>query len=307
MDLVQLRYFVAAADTLHFGRAAAELGIAQSALSQAMQRLEKHLGTPLFSRARRSISLTTAGHVLRGEARHILDQVHLAERLTRRAASLEAPLRVCFSPWAAIRTLPRALRALQRRWPGVEVRLDERASHNQVERILSGQADLGILNKLEVESAGLELKPLEISRVVAAIPAGWPLARKRRPQLADLAELPFVMFPQPWAPQLTRSIETACRQAGFVPRVAQRALQPQTTLNLVAHELGVALIPESARHLKTGNVSLRAIEGFSDRHRFEWAIAWVPRSAPAPLRDFVALLENEGRTGLNRAGQGLGV
>ena len=291
MDLVQLRYFVAAADALHFGRAAAELGIAQSALSQAIQRLEKHLGTPLFNRARRSVSLTTAGQALREEARRILGQVRLAEHLTRRTASLEAPLRLCFSPWAAIRTLPRALRALQRRWPGVEVRLDERASHNQVERLLSGHADLGILNRLEVEATGLELRPIEESRVVAAIPATWPLARKRQPALADFAELPFVMFPQPWAPQLTSTIETACRQAGFVPQVAQRALQPHTTLNLVAHELGVALIPDSARHLKVEGVKLREIADFSERHTFEWSIAWIPRAAPAPLRDFVELIE----------------
>lgn len=292
MDLVQLRYFVAAADQLHFGRAAAGLGIAQSALSQAIQRLEKHLGTALFNRTRRSVSLTTAGQALREEANRILDQVALAERLTRRAASLEAPLRLCFSPWAGLRILPRALRAMQQRWPGVEIRLDERSSHNQVALLLTGRADLGILNRLEVESTGLELHPIERSQVVAAIPAAWPLAGKRQVRLADFAELPFVMFPRAWAPQLTNSIETACRQAGFVPRIAQRALQPHTTLNLVAHELGVALIPDSARHLKQEGVRLRSVEDFSEHHCFEWAVAWIPRAAPAPLHDFVSLIEN---------------
>ena len=295
MDLIHLRYFIAVAERLHFGKAAVELGIAQSALSQAIQRLEKKLDTRLLDRSRRAVSLTMAGRTLLEEARRIVAQTELAERMTRRAAHGHSPLRVAFAPWAAMQTLPRALRGFQKKWPGVEVRLDERLSRRQVEGLLDGSIDLGILSRREASTEGLEVKVIERAKLMVALPTAWPLARKRTVHLADLAELPFVMFPQAWGPNLSAAIDAACRAAGFVPNVTQRVAQPYTALNLVAHELGIALVPASARHMKMDAVTLKPVAGFADDPWFEFALAWVPRAVSPAMQDFIGLVEANSR------------
>lgn len=292
MDLTQLRYFMAVAEQLHFGKAAASLGIAQPALSISVQRLEKSLGVTLLERTRRSVALTAAGRTLLEEGRRVIAQAALAEQMTRRIGMAgQGPLRITFAPWAAMHQLPVALREFRKKWPGLEVRLDERISRLQVEGLRNGSVDLAILNRREAQTEGLSVKVIERPRLMAAIPAAWPLARKKSLKLTDLADVPLVTFPQAWGSQMTAGVESACRLAGFVPQLAQRAAQPHTMLNLVAHELGVALVPESARHMGMQNIVLKTVAGLSGQNWFEIAMAWVPRSLTPALRAFIQQME----------------
>lgn len=301
MELRQMRLFLAVAEELHFGRAAQRLGMAQPPLSRAIAQLENELGAPLLSRTSRRVSLTAAGEALRQQAEALLAQADLAERTVRQVATGElGRLRVGFVPWGAMRILPRALRDLRRHWPGVDVRLDEHMSRSQVEALRHGTLDAGILNRQYVDTSGLALATIETTRLVAAVPASWPIGQRRRVRLAELAEYPFVLFPHHWVPNYHATFEAACRRAGFTPRVAQQVGQTFTLFNMVANELGIGLIQDSARHLKVEGVSLVTISDMDDAFSAELAVAWSPARVTPPLR---ALLQAIGKA----AGVSVGV
>lgn len=144
MELRQLRYFVAVAEELHFGRAAKRLFISQPALSFDIRKFEEALGVQLFSRTNKTVALTNAGEVLLGEARRLLLQAAEAERLTARSASgLAGRLRIGFVHSMLYRGLPDAVRRFEADYPGVEIVLSEMNSHAQVQAIQRGQIDLG--------------------------------------------------------------------------------------------------------------------------------------------------------------------
>lgn len=145
VDLRHLRYFVAVAEELHFGRAASRLGMAQPPLSQSIRRLERDLGFLLFARTQRKVELTAAGRVFLDETRRTLMQAEEAVRLARRGASDEtAELSITFVSAALYRLLPAALREFRRRSPSVSVKLDERPTEGQIADLKSGAIDLGL-------------------------------------------------------------------------------------------------------------------------------------------------------------------
>src|SRR5215510_9053027 len=126
MELRHLRYFVAVAEELHFGRAAARLHIVQPALSRQIRALEEEMGLTLFERDRRRVALTPAGSVFLNEARVLLGHVNRAVEAARRAARGElGSLRISYVPAMVTTGLPEIVRGFRRRFPGVDMRLQE--------------------------------------------------------------------------------------------------------------------------------------------------------------------------------------
>lgn len=299
MELHHLRHFLAVADELHFGRAAKKLKMAQPPLSQSIMRLEDTLGTRLFDRSTRTVKLTPAGAALLPEAREIIARVTLAERLVERMGSGDlARLRIGFVSMTTAVALPQAIKTFRRAWPNVEVQLHERTSNAQVEALHAGDLDLGILSRERVDTRGLQIRPLERMGLVAAIPSHWPLAARNTLRIADLAGMPLLLFPQQVATEFYTPFVAACRTAGFVPRIAHRVGQPYMLLTLVSQELGIGLVPESARHIGIDGVTFVPIRELPPAMTQEVVLAWVPRATPAALRAMVALLEKASkRTG----------
>jgi DNA-binding transcriptional LysR family regulator len=296
MELRHLRHFLAVADELHFARAARKLGMSQPPLSQSVMRLEKSLGTKLLDRSSRAVQLTAAGKALVPEARELLDRADLAQRLVRRIADGDlAKVRVGFVPMSATLTLPRAIRAFQRTWPGVEVQLQERTSCAQVEALNNGSLDLGILVRDLVEPQGLQLRPIERYGYVAAVPATWSLADRSSLRLADLAGFPLILFPQQLVPNFFTDFDGACRKAGFAPKIQQQVAQPYTMFTLVAAELGIGIVQDTARNLKIEGVAFVPVRDMPGSLTHEVALAWVPRAVPAVLRDFIAQIQKAAR------------
>lgn len=296
MELRHLRHFLAVADELHFARAAKKLGMAQPPLSQSIMRLEKSLGTKLLDRANRAVQLTPAGKALVAEAREVLAKADLAVSLVQRVGSGElARVRIGFVPMSATLTLPRAVRAFQRDWPRVEVQLHERTSVAQADALQHGTLDLGILVRDLADTRGLQLRPIERYSYVAAVPSGWPLAGQSSLQLADLATLPLVMFPQQLAPNFFTDFDAACRRAGFSPSIQQQVAQPYTMFTLVAEQLGIGIVQDTARHLKIAGIAFVPIRDMPVSLSHEVALAWVPRSMPPALRDMIAHIRKAAR------------
>lgn len=293
MEISQLRQFIAVAEELHFGRAAARLGMAQPPLSQAIRRLEAALNAPLFRRTSRQVQLTPAGKVLLDEARQVVARMEKAEKATRRVISGAVnQLRIGFAPWVLLEKLPMAIRAFRRKWPGITIHLEERGSQMLIRRIRDGSIDLGLVNLWTTDVEGLQIRGLATSRLVAAIPSTWPLARRKSIRLAELAGLPFVLFPQRHSPKLYDSIFELCRASGFVPEIVEKSAQPNAILCMVASEVGVTLSDDAVRHLDIDGVTLVPVGDISPDRGGTIVAAWLPEAETPVLRSLVDMIES---------------
>ncbi|MBB5460337.1 DNA-binding transcriptional LysR family regulator [Paraburkholderia sp. Cpub6] len=251
--------------------------MAQPPLSQSIMRLEEQLGIKLLERTPRGVSLTAAGAALLAEAKPLIAQAELAERRVRQAADELASLSVAFVPMCALRIMPLAIQGLRKQWPGVDVRLIERGSALTVASVKNGSIDLGVVVTSSADVSGLESVVIERLRVVAAVPAKWPVAAQPSIRIADLARYPLIMFPQQMSQPLFAAFETARREAGLSPRVTQQARHPYTMLNLVSHELGIGLMLDSARYLPVEGVAFVDIEDVPAAGETEVSLVWADR------------------------------
>jgi DNA-binding transcriptional LysR family regulator len=199
LETRELRYFVAVAEELHFGRAAERLGISQPPLSRAIRQLEQRLGVELLERDRRGVALTEAGAVLLREAGTALDAVAAAARRTRRAADPQRPLVLATKAGASHDLLRRLLDTFARdsAAPPVEVHLCEVGE--QAGLLRDGQADVALMHRPVDDLAGFETVDLRVEGQVAIVPATHPLAARERLTLAevrDVPDLPMARWPR---------------------------------------------------------------------------------------------------------------
>jgi DNA-binding transcriptional LysR family regulator len=195
LELRHLRYFVAVAEELHFGRAARRLHMAQPPLSQQIRRLEEVVGTPLLTRTSRSVALTPAGTALLGRARRLLDAAREGVEEAARIGRGEAgTLDVGFVSSAIALGVPERLQAFRVRYPEVHVRLHEGQTAPTVARLLRGEVDVGIVRDAEPQE-GVETTVLATEGFVAVLPAGHPLTERRRISPRALRDEPFVFYP----------------------------------------------------------------------------------------------------------------
>lgn len=272
LELRHLRYFVAVAEELHFGRAAAHLGMAQPPLSQQIQRLEQIVGTRLFERTSRRVQLTDAGTALLPEARRLLASAETALLGARRAGRGEqGELRVAFAATVMFLALPEIIRAFRDRYPGVHLDLREMPTGPQLAGIKAGEIDIGFVREPgpdpELEIVTVMREPLRI-----AVPKGHPLASRATIAVRHLADEPFVLFPEELAPGLHAQVMALCRAAGFTPRVVEESRELYTSVSLVEAGIGVSILPASVEKLGWRGVRYRAIPSASAETRI--AAAW---------------------------------
>src|SRR5262245_5928088 len=284
-DTRQLRYFVALAEQLHFGRAAAALHISQPPLSRAMQGLEQQLGARLLARSRRKVELTAEGARFYEEAKRLLGQLEpAAQEVGAMAAGQSGRLRLGFVSLADYGVLPGLLKAFKAARPGVSLALREMLSPEQAAALAAGELDFGLL--LPPVSGELEHLVVQSERFVAALPARHAAARQRRLAMRDLAGEAFVMVPREIAPGLYDIVAGLAARAGISLRVAQEAIQMQTVVSLVSSGLGVAIVPASVANLGRRGVVYREL---ADSHpRLDVWLAWRRGELSPAARDFLA-------------------
>ena len=254
MDLRRLRYFVAVAEELHFGRAARRLNLSQPPLSVQIRTLEREIGAPLLIRTQRRVELTEAGRVLLEEARRLLGQAEAAVVHARRAAQgAVGRLTIGFVSTVDYSILPPLVRRFRQKHPGIALKLLELTGDRQQALLQAGELDLG-LSILPSPASGLTRRPVFREPLIAAVPANHFLAGRRRTALRSLAAEPFIQFPRELAPGLHDLAIAACQKAGFTPHLAQEAIQMQTILGLVAAGLGVAVVPQCMSKLQRSDV-----------------------------------------------------
>jgi len=258
IELRHLRYFIAVADELHFGRAAERLGISQPPLSQQIRDLEEHLGVRLLRRTNRRVELTDAGRAYLDAARDILGRVDVAGDTARRAERGEiGELRVAFTrSMPLIERFPRTIRAFREAFPAVRLVLLERTTLQQFECLLDDRQDVGLIRGV-APPAPLVAHKLVDDPLVAVLRADHPLATRRQASLRmeELAEESFVVFTRASGTGIHDQLLTLCRQAGFMPRIAQEAGESSTMVGLVAAGMGVAILPRSLQHVQIEGVA----------------------------------------------------
>ncbi|WP_405563720.1 LysR substrate-binding domain-containing protein [Streptomyces phaeochromogenes] len=232
LDLRKLRYFVAVADRLHFGRAADELHIAQPVLSRQIRALEQDLGASLFTRDRHGVALTDAGRQLLADAGPLLASTHAVRRRVSVAARGNRRLMVGFR--AGIPVIP-AARALEARHPDVVVDVQRIEWEDQAPMLLDGRIDVGYV-RLPIDEAGLHVTPLYTEPRVAVLPAGHRLAGKEEVTEADLAGEPLVWHADPG----TQPTRRPHPNAGYLVRGVDE------TLEHVAAGRGISFLARSA-------------------------------------------------------------
>ncbi len=251
-----LRQFVVVAEELNFRRAAARLHMSQPPLSVAMQKLESEVGTALLDRSKHHVRLTPAGHAFYKDGVRLLQQVQRAqERARRTGEGLEGSLGLSFVPSAALDVLPAIFKRFQHDYPTVQLKLTAETTARQLDDLHNGHVDLALVVGPVYDARGLRLLDLQSQQFVLAVPAGHPLAARRRVRMKELAAEPFVSFPATEGAGFAAALLGACQAAGFLPKVVQEASQMQAILTLVAGGLGIALVPASMRRLRMEDVS----------------------------------------------------
>ncbi|MCO7518535.1 MULTISPECIES: LysR family transcriptional regulator [Pseudomonas] len=262
MELRHLRYFVAVAEELHFGRAAQQLGISQPPLSQQIQALEQELGARLFERTNRRVALSEAGRLFLEEARQVLAQVEKAADVARRAQLGElGEMKVGFTSSAPFTSrIPQAIHAFRQRFPAVHLNLKEMSSREVVEAVFDESIEVGLMRPMPLPD-GIVCTELFREPLVAVLNASHPLAAGSAQGLymQALAQEPFVFFPRSYGSGLHAQLLSLARKAGFTPHFAQEAGEAMTIIGLVSAGLGVSVLPASFQRMRIEGVVYRTL------------------------------------------------
>ena len=284
MELNQLRCFVAAAEELHFGRAAQRLDMLPSALGRHIRLLEDDLGTSLMTRTTRSVTLTGDGTILLREARILLEQADsLAAKLRARGRTETATIRVGAIDSAAAGLLPMLLQDFRRRRPDITVKLTEEKTIRLLPRLMSGRLDLALVRPPEKPDRRLEFLFLLHETAVVAVSDRHPLASRKRVSVTDLAEQPLIVPERRSRPHSHDLTMKLFAQAGLPARIVQLADEKQTIVNLVSAGLGVAIVPRWTSRMATRGVRYIPLAA-SNMKGLPLAAAWT-RGTRDPVRD----------------------
>ena len=284
MELRQLRYFITLTEELHFGRAAAREHIVQSALSQQLQRLERELGVQLLERSTHHVRLTPAGSAFSVEARKILAHVDRAALAAQRTASAAPTLRVGIFD-ASYDSMPQILRAIQDRYPDLEIHEVEAGVPEQCRQLEDGRLDVGLgrasLAPPEVASELIRLDPLGV-----LVPEGHRFAGSRGVPVATLAEEPLLLAEQQRAPEFNQFVIELCRSVGFVPTLYRGTVESlRAAVDLVGQGRCVLCAPASCLSALPAIAWRLLVEPVS---RYPWSVLWRASDHSEYVRALVA-------------------
>ncbi len=278
---------MAVAEDLHFTRAAQRLHLSQPPLSRHIKELERELDVTLFQRTRRNVALTDAGRAYQQRVRAILSQLDEARDEVQRIQRGEmGTLTVGFVGALTYEFLPGLLRRYRAKMPKVHLVLRDLVPAEQIEALTTGRIDVGFAGILP-DDCGPEVahRVLRRDRMVAALPEGHPLAKRKVVPLGKLAGDPWVLIERKISPTYHRFIRRLCAQAGFAPLIEHEAARAQAMLGLVGVGLGVTIVPQTIARLPCPGVVFRPLK---QRLAYEHVVIWQVRTM-SPLT--VAFLE----------------
>ena len=268
MELRRLKYMAVLAEELHFGRAAERLGIAQPALTQQIQALERELGVQLFQRTKRSVRLTVAGRVTLDEAIRTLQQADRTALVAQQAGRGQlGHIEIGFVGSAVFSgVLSKAISRFREANPMVELRLNELGILQQLDDVGSARLDLGIV-RTPIKSLPVDVGIHVLYRepIILALPERHPLAKSKKIALKALCDEPFVGLQIHDGVGFNAQVAEICAGGGLSPKVRQRAGQFVALAGMVAGGLGIAFVPDSLRRLHIADVVYRPLDDIAEQ------------------------------------------
>ncbi len=284
-----MKYFVAVAEELHFGRAAERVHICQPPLSQQIKSLEEELGARLLNRDSRKVALTEAGKAFLEDAREILLRAdEAAQRVLRMTQGQEGQVTAGFVMPALDTFFPDAIREFRSAYPRVELILREMGTVAQLEALRENRLDLGFIRWFHQETAGLVFERIVEEPYILAIPFDHTLASKTRVHLDMLRGQPLILFPRQTHPALHDEILSAVGGPGREVCIVQEVTTKATAIALASAGIGLALVPQSAKKQKRKGVVFRPLVG--SLPRVELSLAWRQGNHEPCLHNFINLI-----------------
>jgi LysR family hydrogen peroxide-inducible transcriptional activator len=252
MELHQLKYFCAIADTGSFSRAAQQAHVSQPALSQQIAKLEDELGIQLFDRLGRSVRLTELGKTFLPRARAVLHDLESARSdIVEKKTSITGPISIGVIPTIAPYFLPPVLASFSRKYPEVSVTIAEEITPALLERLREGTMDVAILAlPLSARSHDFQSFPLLEEKVFAVLPKKHALAKRDAISLDELEDDPFLLLRDGHC--FRETTVAACKRANLTPRIIFESGQFSSILSMVREGIGVSIVPAMAVEKRPG-------------------------------------------------------
>lgn len=256
MELHQLRCFIAVADELHFGHAAQKLDMLPSALGRYIKLLEESIGTRLLTRSTRNVSLTAHGALFLPDARELVERADaLQKRFQALARQSAGKLRIGAIDSAAVSLIPHVLHQFREKWPGVDIHFMEDKTSKLLPKLKTGRLDLIFIRPMDNMDDAFESQFLFYEDVVLAVSEKHPLAHCTEINVQDLRDIPLIVPEKRVRPHSYDLTLSLFEHAGFKPRLIQIADEKQTIINMVAAELGAAIMPRWVTRMAALNIT----------------------------------------------------
>jgi DNA-binding transcriptional LysR family regulator len=291
VELRHLRYFIAVAESLHFGHAAAALRIAQPSLSHQIKQLEAELSSALLRRTKRRVELTEAGRLFLDDARDIVARADRAAMIARRTGQTVARrLRIGIGYCMDHAPVSQAVSAFGGKRPAIRAEVQTIAVPSQLRALHDQTLDVGFVRP-PITDQDLASEIVIREPIVAALPAGHRLAGKATIALSALASDPFILVPRDAVPVYHDVVLKMCREAGFVPHSPHEADHVQLLLAMVSEGSGVALVPGFARRIKPPGVAFATLRPRPPD--LEVAVAWRKDNESVLVNEFVKAVREQ--------------
>lgn len=288
LELKHYRAFIVLAKTLHFGRAAERLNMAQPQLSRLVKFIESEVGTPLLIRTTRNISLTPAGEVFLDQGSLLIQQAENALQTTRKAAQgLFGSVTIGYMDFAISGPLPRILRAYRHKFAQVDIVLDHLWTEQQRASLLDRGIDIGFLIG-PFEHPDVATIPVGFGQLMVVLPEAHPMAGLTEIDLRSIADEPFIFgTASKWRP-FRDVVDRICLDHGFLPRVVQEPFNSDAIFGLVSAQLGVTIYPERPFRMYPRGVVVRPITNVTER--ITTIAAWNKRNPSKTLRNLIEVV-----------------
>lgn len=290
MQIHQVKYFIAVAEHLHFGKAAKHLNITQPPLSQQIKKLEDNLQVKLFNRTKRKVELTGAGKIFLKEAYKIIEQIEVStDKIKQHSNGEIGELILGYSSYSIFDVLPMILTEFYKLFPNVDVKLKHLSTSKQLEAFKDSEIQVGLLCP-PIEQTNLNIEFIYKQPFVCALPLNHPLSKPSEGDSLDVKELSncqFIMTPRSIGPGYYDSIIKICFDANFSPHVIQEVNELHELISLVSTGLGVSIVPESLIQFKKRDVVFKKLN--NDQFKVDTALVYKRDETSTVVYNFIKL------------------
>lgn len=288
IELRHLTYFLAVAEELHFRKASEKLYISQPGLSRQIRQMEILLQAELFTRDKKKVLLTPAGHYLKAQAEVLFK--HLKE--TKRQLQLigdgdKGEIRIGFLGSAMQNVIPSLLLKLKDTYPQIKTSLEERSNLDQVEAVLKDDLDIGFV-RLSRVPAELHVQTVFEDTFSMVLPESYPISLGEHLEMQQFKDDNFILFSQAYSPFYYETIMSICSDAGFIPKVSHKSVHAQTIFKLVENNLGIAIVPTALQY--GFDMRVKFIELKKLKQRALLSVIWKKENANPVLKNCMDLL-----------------